>query len=58
MQSCSSGMPQASDYVPADIKQPCTPLPIFGGATTDDLIDYNLYIIGLYKDCSIRHAGV
>ena len=47
-----------SPSYPANLTQPCDPLPAFDGATADDLIGYTLSLTSQYRDCSTRHAAL
>jgi hypothetical protein len=33
-------------------------VPVWGGNTSDDAVDYILNLIEDYKDCSARHEGL
>ena len=56
--SACSEMPALVLPPPANLTVECPPVPPFEGSTSDDLISAHIEVIGLYRDCSVRHNAL
>lgn len=56
--ACAPSIPQPPVPVPADLAQSCQKLPKLQQPGMDDLADYTITVIGLYRDCSARQKAL
>lgn len=56
--SACSGPPPPHTPPPANLTAKCPAPAPFTGATADDLVTDYLDLIGLYRDCSVRHNAL
>ena len=57
LSACSPTLPSRTTP-PANLSASCAAIPPFEGKTADDLVGSYLDLVGIYEDCSIRHAGL